>query len=68
MGLRERERKRERVNKRSNGSNIELQNLSNYTLSREQNWGKHHCTSDLFILFKFSCFAHVELASALLVG
>ena len=30
--------------------------------------GKYHCTADLlFVLFGFSCFAYVELASALLV-
>ena len=30
--------------------------------------GKYHCTADLlFILFGFSCFGYVELASALLV-
>ena len=30
--------------------------------------GKYHCTADLlFILFEFSCFAYVELATDLLV-
>ena len=35
-------------------------------VAREQTWeGKYHCTADLlFILFGFSCFTHVELASA----
>ena len=29
--------------------------------------GKYHCTDDLLILFGFSCFAYVELATDLLV-
>ena len=29
--------------------------------------GKYQCTADLFILFGFSCFAYVELASALVI-